>query len=118
VTNAELLDLLREARVFVGFCPTTQEGIDRVCEVRDRIDAALAERQDSAKDVVEWKQYVAGGWSEAKIGADTLAAVGPFDHDWGTQWRWRVTREQGCVGYCATEAEAKDAAIAAARGTK
>jgi hypothetical protein len=36
--------LLREARVFVGFCPTTQEGIDRVCEVRDRIDAALAGR--------------------------------------------------------------------------
>ncbi len=41
--NEKLRALLAEARVFVGFCPTTQEGIDRVCEVRDRIDAALAE---------------------------------------------------------------------------
>jgi hypothetical protein len=43
MTNTELIALLREARVFVGFCPTTQEGIDRVGAVRDRIDAALAE---------------------------------------------------------------------------
>jgi len=50
VTNAELVALLREARVFVGFCPTTQEGIDSVCKVRDRIDAALAAYERGAEE--------------------------------------------------------------------
>jgi hypothetical protein len=35
--------LLREARKLVGFCPTTQEGMDIVGAVRDRIDATLTE---------------------------------------------------------------------------
>jgi hypothetical protein len=51
--------LLREARELVGFCPITQEGMDVVKDVRERIDAALAAHrdevpaQDSSRDVVE-----------------------------------------------------------------
>lgn len=41
MTNTELIDLLREARRYVGFCPTTQEGMDVIGAVRDRIDAAV-----------------------------------------------------------------------------
>lgn len=42
MTNEKLFDLLREARELVGFCPTTQEGIDNVCEVRTHIETAIA----------------------------------------------------------------------------
>ncbi len=107
MTNAELLDLLREARVFVGFCPTTQEGIDRVCEVRDRIDAALAERQDSSTDVVEWKPY---GDSQIATVNGLSVRVDRVD----LRVAWSVTR----YGEEITTSEAKSAAIKAARGMK
>jgi hypothetical protein len=117
MTNEKLLDLLREARVFVGFCPTTQEGIDRVCEVRDCIDAALAAHrdevpaQDSAKDVVEWRP------SDQRVFLDGVSLRVVHHTDglwvWSVYWPLSHRTEQGRV---ATEAEAKSAAIAAARG--
>jgi hypothetical protein len=36
---------------------------------------------------------------------------------WGDQWHWHTVVEYRANGTCATEAEAKDAAIAAARTT-
>jgi hypothetical protein len=112
--------LLREARVFVGFCPTTQEGIDRVCEVRDRIDAALAERQDSAtgfvESEVEWNNHNAQ-FSTAYPDDETSLTVSRFDMT-RQEWRWDMEREIKRKGYCDTLNDAKTAAIAAARRMK
>jgi hypothetical protein len=102
--------LLREARKLVGFCPITQDGMDVVKDVRERIDAALAERADSAKDVVEWQM------TNSPIGT-THAYLDGVDLRvrWdGQDAAWDATR----YGRCATEAEAKQAAIAAAKGMK
>jgi hypothetical protein len=56
MTNEKLLDLLREARRF--FClidkdGLTEKGQARIDALYDNVDAALAERQDSATGVVE-----------------------------------------------------------------
>jgi hypothetical protein len=131
-TNAELLDLLREARETLRDfaenwdCDTDahQYGTTcRVCaakEAKDRIDAALAERLDSAKDVVEseveWNNYNAQ-FSTAYPDDETSLTVCRFDLT-QQNWRWDMEREVKKRGYCATEAEAKSAAIAAARGMR
>jgi len=69
--------LLREARNLVGFCPTTQEGIDSVCKVRDRIDAALAARDTQAVDSDEsnaiWRAYANREMSEDEAKAKLAA---------------------------------------------
>ena len=111
--------LLREARNLVGFCPTTQEGIDSVCKVRDRIDAALAERQDSAKDDMEWEEgenYEGKHWWDTTIG-DRAVHVEAWDKG-GTRFYWRVFSTLDEEGHQPTLADAKAAAIAAARGMK
>jgi hypothetical protein len=94
--------LLREARTSLG----------RVSDrnLRARIDAALAERQDSATDVVEWvlTNSPIGTMHAYLDGADLRVR---WD---GQDAAWDVTR----YGRCATEAEARRAATAAARGMK
>ena len=110
--------LLREARNLVGFCPTTQEGIDSVCKVRDRIDAALAEHADSATPVVESDAL---WWTpsshRAKEGECDLHVWRMSLEEWG--WNTYVFLEREVEsGVCATLAEAKSAAIAAARGMR
>jgi hypothetical protein len=169
VTNAELLDLLRESRVSVQFhigllawsnnhSPLKTAKLAKAEETLARIDAALAERQDkppcscgqpypcmkgcpdcchsqgyldycqgdrhaeradSATDVVEWA-YDAGTTQKAAF-LDMELFVWPsvLHHS----YKWSVTLTRNTVhysihGYCATEAEAKSAAIAAARGMK
>jgi DNA primase len=81
--------------------------------VRDRIDAALAERQDSAQNAMEWRP------SDQRVFLEgvSLRVVLHTDGVWVWSVYWPVSHrtEQGRV---ATEAEAKTAAIAAARGTK
>jgi hypothetical protein len=79
------------------------------------IDAALAERQDSATNVVEsepmnWMQN--GFVVEEQIANVSGGTV--VVRDRGGTWAWALQRR----GYCATEAEAKSAAIAAAKGMK
>ena len=123
--TAELLDLLREAlpcidRSAAG-CRTTKTlrpvtPGECNCVACD-IDAALAERQDSATDVVEWRlgddcdeEFV---YYEAYPDSDTGLDVVRF---LGGKWRWTMSREK--QGYCDTLAEAKTAAIAAARGLR
>jgi hypothetical protein len=98
--------LLREARdQLVGV-----QGMVEVTQTIARIDAALAERQDSAKDVVEWvlTNSPIGTMHAYLDGADLRVR---WD---GQDAAWDVTR----YGRCATEAEAKDAAIAAAKGMR
>jgi hypothetical protein len=91
------------------------DGYDGDC-LRCRVDAALAAHrdvvpaQDSAKDVVEWQM------TNSPIGT-THAYLDGVDLRvrWdGQDAAWDVTR----YGRCATEDEAKSAAIAAARGLK
>jgi hypothetical protein len=128
MTNTELLDLLREARVSVFhdheyariFGTETDPAVAAVPKLADllaRIDAALAERQDSAKDVVEWRvmQDEDGFWEAYPADGETELDVLRCENG---LYRWRATVEREEVGFCATEAEAKSAAIAAARALR
>ena len=99
--------LLREARdQLVGV-----QGLGRVTQTIARIDAALAERQDSAQNAVEWRP------SDQRVFLDGVSLR--IVYQTGGLWMWSVhwpmshRTEQGQV---ATEEEAKSAAIAAARG--
>ena len=98
--------LLREARTHI--VEVAVQGCDD--RLLDRIDAALAERQDSAKDVVEWQM------TNSPIGTMHAYLDGV---DLRVRWdgqgaAWDATR----YGRCATEAEARRAATAAAKGMK
>jgi hypothetical protein len=80
-------------------------------KMRDRIDAALAERQDSSTDVVEWEErqgsYIHDdGVNELRV------------YLFGDQWHWHTVVECRANGICTTEAEARRAATAAARGMR
>jgi hypothetical protein len=104
--NVDLWALLREARDTLDSEASTPEELDFV----SRIDDALAERQDFAKDVVEWQMTNSPiGTMHAYLdGADLRVR---WD---GQDAAWDVTR----YGRCATEAEARRAALAAARGIR
>ncbi len=112
--------LLREAKRLIAanrLMLGHYSGVREVGSLEDCIDAALAERQDSTKDVVEWRlgddcdeEFV---YYEAYPDSDTGLDVVRF---LGGKWRWTMSREK--QGYSDTLAEAKEAAIAAARGMK
>lgn len=123
MTNAELLDLLRETR---GTLRDFAENFDcdsdahkygttcRACDAakqRDRIDAALAEPLDSATPVVEWRP------ADQRVFLDGVSLRVVLHTDglwlWSVYWPLSHRTEQGRV---ATEEEAKSAAIAAAKG--
>jgi hypothetical protein len=114
MTNEQLLDLLREAKWYLTVAKKTLT-LAGTEDVLARIDAALAERQDSAKDVVEWTKGASeDDYAYAQPSSDTYVTATRLDG----QWQWSARRVQGCNGTCATEAEAKEAAIAAARGLR
>jgi hypothetical protein len=127
MTNEKLLDLLREARETMrDFAENWDCDTDahkyrttcRVCaakEAQRRIDAALAERQDSATDVVEWRvmQDDPDFWEAYPADGETALDVTRCKDG---RYRWSATVEREEVDYCDTEAEAKSAAIKAARG--
>lgn len=113
MTNAELIDLLREAREMLG------NYLDNPIRPRprfplfDRIDAALAEheaeeRVDSATPVVEW--------AKNPQTLEWYAKMSPFfvEVHYNNGWKWAVVSS----GEAPSEAEAKAAAIAAAKGMK
>ena len=113
MTNAELLDLLREAREDVDAM-----GNGDLCRAIDRAlaihDAALTEHADSATPVVEW----------CAVG-DTWATAYPVDGvemtvmRWADgPWKWWTNLETSAQGTASTEEEAKSAAIAAAKSMK
>jgi hypothetical protein len=102
--------LLREAReALVRAENRMMAPPHQVSEAIQRIDAALAERQDSAQNAVDWRER-----------------QGSYIHDdgvhelrvylWGDEWHWHTVVEYRANGTCATEDDAKSAAIAAARG--
>ena len=101
--------LLREARDTLDSEASTPEELDFVA----RIDAALAERQDSSTDVAEWRP------SNQRVFLDGVDLRILYQTDgtwlWSVYWPLSHRTEQGRV---ATEAEAKTAAIAAAKGMK
>ena len=119
--------LLREARESVRDLlaeyevkTTKPKFVETERDLLARIEAALAERQDSAKDVVEseveWNNHNAQ-FSTAYPDDETSLTVCRFDLT-QQNWRWDMEREVKKRGYCATEAEAKSAAIAAAKGMR
>ena len=114
MTNKEAVTLLQKARSYIGHNLDCTSVCDE-CALAARIDAALAAHrdevpaQDSAKDVVEWEQRQ--GSCIHDDGVNELRV-----YLWGDQWHWHTVVEYRANGICATEAEAKTAAIAAARG--
>jgi hypothetical protein len=98
--------LLREARTHI--VEVAVQGCDD--RLLARIDAALAERQDSATDVVEWKRMNGRAFMSALIGR---CDVDLFSKEGGGWW-WQVRAN----GDEKTIDEAKSAAIAAARGMR
>ena len=82
---------------------------------RDEARAALAARQDSATEVVEWKMrdIVDYPIQHALLGEAELV-VFPNIFEPVSQWHWNT----GFMGEASTEADAKAAAIAAARGLR
>jgi len=90
-----------------------QPWLSQDADLAARVEAALAERQDSAKDVVEWRP------SNQRVFLDGVDLRILYQTD-GT-WLWSVywpLSHRTDRGACATEAEAKSAALAAARGMK
>ena len=119
MTTAELIELLREARESVEAHEKAllydDPKVAALIDLATRIDAALAERQDSATDVVEWHDIAGQGIQIAKVGDLTLRLV---FHSYPPAWRWSVSHDRQDYGECFTEDEAKIAAIAAARGMR
>ncbi len=131
MTHEELLAVLREARSCVMNCthPHTESLLKRVNAALSSPRAARtegAERQDSAKDVMKHEKIE---WATLRTECylpendQFLVVEKEFPSQ---QYCWFV---KGSVpeerlmqllaeGCCATEAEAKEAAIAAARGLK
>jgi hypothetical protein len=117
MTNTELLDLLREARDELN----NWHGADDL--LLAHIDAALAERQDSAKDVVEPVE-MRWGWHEvnspnrlaALLMDGTRVECRKAENNGVMGWAWNAMIQP--VGFAPTLDEAKAAAIAAARGMK
>ena len=107
--------LLREAqrliaanRLMLGH----YSGVREVGSLEDRIDAALAERQDSAKDVVEWTLHDSGT-STARFNGCPFTV---YQQD--ERWCWEVACStpdwyKEVTSHAATEAEARRAATAA-----
>jgi hypothetical protein len=129
VTNAELLDLLREASACVvavrdddlakRIDAALAEGCPDCCHSHGYLDYCQgnrhAESRDSATDVVEWNDLAGQGIQIAKVGDLTLRLV---FHSYPPAWRWSVSHDRQDYGECFTEDEAKIAAIAAARGMR
>ena len=112
--------LLREAqrliaanRLMLGH----YSGVREVGSLEDRIDAALAERAEgSTEDVVESKTRWWPSHQETVIDG-ACARVWLQDAE---NWGWWIFKDHGVrdTGFAKTEVEAKEAAIAAARGLK
>jgi hypothetical protein len=88
-----------------------QPWLSQDADLAARVDAALAERADSSTDVVEWEErqgsYIHDdGVNELRV------------YLWGDQWHWHTVVEYRANGTCATEDEARRAAIAATRGMR
>jgi hypothetical protein len=113
--NVDPWALLREAKRLIAanrLMLGHYSGVREVGNLEDRIDAALAERQDSAKsemesDAVEWSRV--GRWSATTVGDVFCQVQRGVD-----LWNWDISQ----TGQAPTEAEAKSAVIAAARGMK
>jgi hypothetical protein len=111
MTNKEAVTLLQEARSYIGHNLDCTSVCDE-CALAARIDAALAGRAEgSTEDVVEWEQR--HGSYIHEDGVNELRV-----YLWGDEWHWHTVVEYRANGTCTTEAEAKSAAIAAARGMK
>ncbi len=130
MTHEELIDLLREARdrlsLHMEIYFSQQKGsMFLTIDLVDRIEAALAERQDSAKDVVEsdaveWRDCLAVDESmflAADLSDKVKVSVYQEEATPGA-YAWRAVRIEAQKGTATTETEAKEAAIAAARGVR
>jgi hypothetical protein len=144
MTPAELIDLLREARKLIHTtldinalhewaCESDGDELaldDLMYSLRGRIDAALAAHQDEvpAQDSAKSEMESADLWWEDKLfravfGSAHLIvqAKGPHSWFWSVSFTDRKDKHglhQGQYGTATTEAEAKSAAHAVARGLR
>ena len=108
MTNAELIELLREAVEYID--PLACQ-IDET-DLLDRIKAALAERQDSAKDVVEWSWGPFGASREATVNGWEIEVFYNWVNPTHSEWTAYLRRTGE------SEEELMQAAIKAARSLK
>jgi hypothetical protein len=88
-----------------------QPWLSQDADLAARVESALAERQDSATDEVEWRP------ADQRVFLDGVSLR--IVYQTGGLWMWSVywpLSHRTQQGQVATEAEAKSAAIAAARG--
>ncbi len=111
-------ELLKEVRHYVTQTTTNFERYDR--NLLARIDSALAERQNSTKDVVEsvemkreWHEVNSPNRHEALLADGTRVTAQKSYIRGSLGWMWYA--EKTHTGFVLTLAEAKAAAIAAAR---
>jgi hypothetical protein len=116
MTNEKLLDLLREAQECVEEAAEAFDHLDaKTNDVLRRIDAALAERAEgSTEDVVQSDPVDWGAPDRFQIAHVGLFVAEVFPDRDGKRWVWAIAQRDNAN----TEAEAKSAAIAAARGVK
>ena len=103
-------EMLEEARKIIALACDRDPRFDN--GLVDRIEAALAERQNSVKGVVEW--------AEGPFGASQIATVAGWELDVGYVWvsptksEWRVSLQRAGE----SKEELMTTAIAAARGMR
>jgi hypothetical protein len=89
-----------------------QPWLSQDADLAARVEAALAGRAEgSTEDVVEWKER-----QNIYIHDDGVKRLRVYP--WGDEWHWNTVIDYEADGTAPTEAEAKSAAIAAARGMK
>ena len=119
MTNEKLVELLRETKWYLTIAKKAL-ALAGTEDVLARTNAALAELTNPTTDVVgpevEWDRvnaqfFVAYPDNETSL---TVSRVDPTRQE----WRWDMEREVKKKGYCVTEAEAKEAAVEAARGLR
>jgi hypothetical protein len=114
MTNAELLGLLREAREFILRFGKIEEDHN----LRDRIDAALAEHE--AEERVTWSPLADGKTCAAEVNGCLVEVRPSYAGD--SWWAWKaeqpVKHRDRQHGHKRTMEQAQEAAVLAARGIK
>lgn len=112
--------LLAETRDAVGYCPMTQDGMDAIADLRNRIDAALAEREAEEKVEVRWRPI--GCFGDVDEHVATIGKIEMTVHmkpvSYTGDLLWEVRHTYAASGTAPTLDDAKAAAIRAARGMR
>jgi hypothetical protein len=122
---SDAIQAWKDANGYDDLFKAYSQAVDERNSARDeieRLQAALAERQDSATDVVEsetveWFRDSSGAIQSAKVGRATVSVSKQIGNEY---WWWTINYAMGgpTEGWVKTESDAKTAAIRAALGLR